>query len=82
MLPAEPPPVIMLGVAWLLIGMFVVALAAAIIVKVPETVRCPFVLTPKGSGSHSGALPSVVGEVRVVRRRRSPQARVVRASVG
>ena len=66
MLPAEPPPVIMLSVAWLLIGMFVFALAAAIIVKVPETVRCPFVLTPKeGADPIQAPYQGVVSEVRV-----------------
>jgi multidrug resistance efflux pump len=66
MLPAEPPPLVMLGVAWLLIGMFVVALAAAIIVKVPETVRCPFVLAPKeGADPIQAPYQGVVSEVRV-----------------
>jgi multidrug efflux pump subunit AcrA (membrane-fusion protein) len=66
MLPSEPPPVIVLSVAWLLIGMFIVALTAAIIVKVPETVRCPFVLAPKeGADPTQAPYQGVVSEVRV-----------------
>jgi hypothetical protein len=64
--------------------MFVVALTAAIIVKVPETVRCPFVLAPKeGADPIQAPYQGVVSEVRVAggtggRRRR----RAVRAPLG
>ena len=47
MLPQEPPPGIIRFAARLLIGLFVIALLAAIFVKLPETVECPFVLVPK-----------------------------------
>jgi hypothetical protein len=47
MLPQEPPPWVIRFAARLLIGLFTVALLAAIIVKLPETVNCPFVLVPK-----------------------------------
>ena len=50
MLPQEPPPWIIRFAARLLIGLFVVALLAAIFVKLPETVECPFVLVPKEGG--------------------------------
>src|SRR4249920_3040300 len=46
MLPQDPPPWFVRSVAWLLIAMFGVALLAAILVRLPETVTCPFVLVP------------------------------------
>jgi biotin carboxyl carrier protein len=47
MLPQEPPPWVIRFAARLMIGLFVVALLAAIIVKLPETVNCAFILVPK-----------------------------------
>jgi multidrug efflux pump subunit AcrA (membrane-fusion protein) len=46
MLPQEPPPWIFRMVAWLLLAAFLWALIIAIVVRLPETVRCPFVLIP------------------------------------
>ncbi len=46
MLPQDPPPWFVRSVAWLLIAMFAVALLAAVVVHLPETVTCPFVLGP------------------------------------
>ncbi|MEP6974357.1 MAG: HlyD family efflux transporter periplasmic adaptor subunit [Spartobacteria bacterium] len=48
MLPQDPPPWFVRATAWLLISMFGVALLAAIVVKLPETVSCPFVLVSAG----------------------------------
>ena len=48
MLPQEPPPWFVRSTAWLLIAMFAVALLAAVLVRLPETVSCPFVLLPAG----------------------------------
>ena len=48
MLPQDPPPWFVRSMAWLLIAMFGVALLAAIFVKLPETVTCPFLLVPAG----------------------------------
>ncbi len=48
MLPQDPPPWFVRSTAWLLIAMFGVALLAAILVKLPETVACPFILVPAG----------------------------------
>ena len=45
MLPQSPPPWFVRSTGWLLISMFAVALLAAIVVRLPETVTCPFVLT-------------------------------------
>ena len=48
MMPQDPPPWFVRSVAWLIIAMFGVALLAAVLVKLPETVTCPFVLVPAG----------------------------------
>jgi hemolysin D len=66
MLPQEPPPVVVRGIAWLLIAMFAAALAAAIVVRVPETVRCAFALVPKdGADPIQAPYQAVVNVVRV-----------------
>jgi membrane fusion protein len=46
MLPQEPPPWIVRWTAWLLIGAFVFALLIAIVLRLPETVHCRFILIP------------------------------------
>jgi multidrug resistance efflux pump len=46
MLPQEPPSWIMRSTAWILLGAFLLALLIAIVMRLPETVRCPFVLVP------------------------------------
>src|SRR5213596_3313241 len=46
MLPQEPPPRVMRVTAWLLLAAFLWALLIAIVVRLPETVRCRFVLIP------------------------------------
>src|SRR5260370_34783258 len=46
MAPQEPPPWIMRSAAWVLMGAFLFALLIAIVMRLPETVRCPFVLFP------------------------------------
>jgi multidrug efflux pump subunit AcrA (membrane-fusion protein) len=46
MLPQEPPPWIVRSTAWLLIGAFLFALFIAIVMRLPETVHCQFVLIP------------------------------------
>jgi multidrug resistance efflux pump len=46
MLPQDPPSWIIRWTAWLLLGFVGFALIIAIILKLPETVRCPFVLVP------------------------------------
>jgi len=46
MLPQEPPPWIIRSAAWILLGGFLLALLIAIVMRLPETVRCPFVLVP------------------------------------
>src|SRR5215471_2636483 len=46
MSPQEPPPWIIRSTAWLLMAAFLIALLIAIVMRLPETVRCPFVLVP------------------------------------
>src|SRR5712675_3105727 len=46
MLPQEPPPWIIRSTAWLLIAAFLCALVIAIVMRLPETVDCRFVLIP------------------------------------
>ena len=52
MLPQDPPPFIVRWTAWLLLGFMGCMLILSIVVKLPETVRCPFVLVP-ASGADS-----------------------------
>ena len=63
MLPQDPPPWIIRSAARLLIAIFFIALFAAIFVRLPETVNCPFVLVPK-----EGADPIQSPRVAVVNR--------------
>jgi multidrug resistance efflux pump len=46
MLPQEPPAWIIRSAAWILLGAFLLALLIAIVMRLPETVRCPFLLVP------------------------------------
>jgi membrane fusion protein len=46
MLPQDPPSWIVRWTAWLLLGVLFLASVGAIVLKLPETVHCPFVLVP------------------------------------
>ena len=46
MMPQEPPPWMIRSTAWILLGAFLFALLIAIVMRLPETVSCPFVLIP------------------------------------
>src|SRR5207302_10748535 len=46
MAPQEPQPWIIRSTAWLLMAAFPFALVIAIVMRLPESVRCPFVLVP------------------------------------
>jgi multidrug resistance efflux pump len=46
MAPQEPPPWIVRSAAWVLVGAFLFALLIAIVMRLPETVHCQFVLIP------------------------------------
>jgi membrane fusion protein len=63
----EPPHWAARGLSTVLIGLFVTALLAAIIVRVPETVSGPFVLVPeRGADPLRVPREGTVAEVRVV----------------
>ena len=66
MLPQNPPPWFVRSTSWLLISMFGVALLAAIVVHLPETVTCPFVLTAsQGADPIQAPRQAVVHQVAV-----------------
>src|SRR5262249_36195810 len=46
MLPQDPPPWIIRSTAWILLAAFLFALLIAIVMRLPETVSCPFSLVP------------------------------------
>lgn len=46
MSPQEPPPWIIRTMAWILVGAFLFALLIAIVLRLPESVHCKFVLIP------------------------------------
>jgi len=52
MLPQDPPPLVVRSIGWLIIALFGCALAGAMLIDIPETVRCRFELLPE-----SGADP-------------------------
>jgi multidrug efflux pump subunit AcrA (membrane-fusion protein) len=74
MLPQDPPPSIVRFTGWLLIALFLFGLFIAIVLKLPETVHCPFVLVPATGAdpvqsAHQGIISRVsVGEGQTVKR--------------
>jgi multidrug efflux pump subunit AcrA (membrane-fusion protein) len=72
MLPQDPPPWIIRWTAWILLGAFLFALLIAIVMRLPETVRCPFILVPATGADpiqapHQGTITRVsVAEGQVV----------------
>jgi multidrug resistance efflux pump len=68
MLPQDPPPRIIRGSAVVLMSAFVFGLFIAIVVRLPETVHCPFILVPATGADpiqapHQGTISRVsVGE--------------------
>src|SRR5258708_29832203 len=46
MSPQEPPPWVIRTAAWVLVGAFLFALLIAIVMRLPGSVHCPFVLIP------------------------------------
>ena len=66
MLPQDPPPRIIRGIAWLLIAMFFTGMIAAITVHLPETVSAAFVLVPQnGADPIQSSRLAVVSSVKV-----------------
>jgi len=74
MLPQDPPAWIMRWTAWILLGAFLFALLIAIVMRLPETVRCPFILVPATGADpiqapHQGTISRVsIGEGQVVKK--------------
>ncbi|MEN9674424.1 MAG: hypothetical protein RIS76_320 [Verrucomicrobiota bacterium] len=63
-LPDDPPPRISRLAGWVLIGVFMAAVLAAVLLRIPETVRCRFSLVPEAGAdpiqaSVAGVLESV-----------------------
>jgi multidrug efflux pump subunit AcrA (membrane-fusion protein) len=66
MLPQDPPPQIIRGIAWLLIAIFFTGMIAAITVHLPETVSAPFILIPQnGADPIQSSRLAVVSSVKV-----------------
>jgi multidrug efflux pump subunit AcrA (membrane-fusion protein) len=66
MLRPDPPPQIIRWTAWLLMGIFIVLFLASVLVRIPETVRCPFVLVPQnGADPIQSPLLALVQAVKV-----------------
>ena len=73
-LPQEPPPAIMRMAAWGLIALFVIAFLASVLVHIPETVRCSFVLVPEnGADPIQSPLLAVVQAVKVAEGQEVPE---------
>src|SRR5215475_14001868 len=74
MLPQQPPPLAARFLAWLLIAMAGLTALAAILVQIPETVRCPFVLVPeKGADPIQSPLLAVLQSVNVTEGQEVPE---------
>src|SRR5207253_8903128 len=66
MLPQDPPPRIIGGIAWLLVAIFFTGLIAAITFHLPETVSAAFVLVPQnGADPIQSSRLAVVSAVKV-----------------
>jgi multidrug resistance efflux pump len=66
MLPQEPPPWIIRSTAWLLLAAFLFALLVAIVMRLPETVHCQFVLIPAtGADPIQSPRQAIIGHVAV-----------------
>jgi multidrug resistance efflux pump len=65
-LPQDPPPWILGAIAWILCSLAVVAASVALFVKIPETVRCPFVLvSATGAETLLAPIQAVLTQVKV-----------------
>jgi len=66
MLPQQPPPWIIRSTAWILLAAFLFALLIAIVMRLPETVRCPFVLVPAtGADPIQSTVRAIISHVAV-----------------
>ena len=74
MLSRDPPNWVFRAAAWLVIGIFAAGLLALVLVRVPETIRCPCLLGPE-----AGADPIQAPRAAVVRQVRIQEGRAVAA---
>jgi multidrug resistance efflux pump len=66
MLPQDPPPWIIRSLSWVLLGAFIFAALFAVVMRLPETVRCQFVLVPaKGADPIQSPRQAVISRVAV-----------------
>jgi len=66
MLPQDPPPWIIRSLGWVLLGAFIFAALFAVIMRMPETVHCRFVLVPAtGSDPVQSPRQAVISRVGV-----------------
>jgi multidrug efflux pump subunit AcrA (membrane-fusion protein) len=66
MMPQDPPAWIIRSAGWVLLGAFVFGLLLAIVMRLPETVQCPFILVPAtGADPIQAAHQGVISRVSV-----------------
>ena len=66
MMPQDPPPWIIRGAAWALLGAFILGLLFSIAMRLPEAVSCPFILVPAtGADPIQAAHAGVISRVSV-----------------
>src|SRR5215212_1663406 len=66
MLPQDPPPWIMRSLSWVLLGAFIFGLLFALVMRLPETVKCRFVLVPEtGADPIQSPRQAVISKVAV-----------------
>src|ERR1700730_8284793 len=70
-LPQHPPPWIVRFIAWLLLGFLFFAFIGAIVLKLPETVHCSFILVPAtGADPIQSPHQAIISRVSVTERAR------------
>ena len=66
MMPQDPPAWIIRSAGWVLLGAFLFGLLLAIVMRLPETVQCPFILVPAtGADPIQAAHQGVISRVSV-----------------
>src|SRR5438552_9138714 len=66
LLPQEPPPQVIRWTGWMVIVIFIAVVLVSVLVHIPETVRCSFVLVPEnGADPIQSPLLAVVQAVKV-----------------
>ena len=66
MLPQDPPPWIIRSLTWTLLAAFILAALFAVILRMPETVRCRFILVPEtGADPIQSPRQAVISKVSV-----------------